>query len=259
MTSRGKCATRIALAAVALAAGVSGFFTSARAGPEVTEEATPGVGREARPADAGYVELQRQLNELRSDLLDEREQRADRQLEANGAVLVVLGIVIGVGGLWFYARFRAIATEATIGAAAARRYVLAPPDLLPGSARIREPSDGALQPFPRLVFAGLEAGPGTRASANGSFRRGALTTPGLPVFRYPLSSDDRDSPAGRTGLGLDEADLDLVEETIADCAECRGDPPRPGQSPALSQARRGPRQPRTLRGGRRRLRPGDRS
>ena len=115
------------VAAVALAASVPGILPSARAGPEAADEATRGDGREARPADAGYVELQRQLNELRSDLLDEREQRIGRQLEANGAVLVVLGIVIGVGGLWFYARFRAIAAEARIGATAARHYVLAPP------------------------------------------------------------------------------------------------------------------------------------
>ena len=131
MTSCGKRATQTALAAVALAASVLGFLTSARAGPEVTEEATPGVAREARPADLGYVELQRQLDEIRSELLDEREQRIGRQLEANGTVLVVLGIVIGVAGLWFHARFRAIATEARIGAAAARCYVLAPPGLLP--------------------------------------------------------------------------------------------------------------------------------
>ena len=88
--------------------------------------------RETRPADAGYVEPQRQINEFLSDLLDEREQRTGRQLEANGAVLVALGIVIAAGGLWFYARFRAIATEASIGAAAARRYVLVPPRLPPG-------------------------------------------------------------------------------------------------------------------------------
>ena len=44
MTSCGKRVTRTALAAVALAASVSGFLTSARAGPETAEEAMPGVG-----------------------------------------------------------------------------------------------------------------------------------------------------------------------------------------------------------------------
>lgn len=80
-------------------------------------EATPGVGQEARPVEASDIELQRQVNELRSDLLDDREQRIGRQLEANGAVLLARGIVVGVGGLRFYARFRAIATVATIGPA----------------------------------------------------------------------------------------------------------------------------------------------
>ena len=203
MTRWHNLATRTALAVVALVASFPGILPSARAGPEVADETTRGNGREERPADAGYVELQRQLNEFRSDLLDERERRIGRRLEANGAVLIVLGIVIGVGELWFFARFRAIAAEASIGVAAARRYILAPSGRHSGPARLREPSDEVLQPFPRLASAGLEAEPDTRASANGSIRRSSPTPPGLQVFRYPLSSDDRGSLAGRTGLGLD--------------------------------------------------------
>ena len=219
MTSSCKCATRTALAAVALAAGVPGILPSALAGPEAEGEATHRDGREIRPADAGYVELQRQLNELRSDLLDEREQRLGRQMEAHGAVLVVLGIVIGFAGLWFYARFRAIATEASIGAAAARGYVLAPRGLLPESERPREPSGDALHPLSRLVSAGPEAQPGTGAGSNGSFRGSSPTLPGLKVFRHPPSPDDDGNPAGDAGLGLDDADLHRLEETIADCTE----------------------------------------
>ena len=227
MTSRGKCAARAVLAA-ALAAGVPGMLPSARPEPVPADEATRGDGREARPADPGYVELQRQLNELRSDLLDEREQRIGRQLEANGTVLVVLGIVIGVAGLWFYARFHAIATEARVGASAARCYSLAPPGLLPGSARIREQSDEGLRPSPLLVYAGLEGEPGTRASANGSSRGSSPTSPRLQVLRHPLSPDDRSSLAGRAGLALDDADLHRLEETIADCTEAiRLDPDSP--------------------------------
>ena len=64
-----------------------------------------------------------QLAKLRSDLLDAPEQQIARQLEAHGAVPVVVGFVIGGGGLWFYAIFRAIATEASIGAATAGRPV----------------------------------------------------------------------------------------------------------------------------------------
>ena len=219
MTSRGKRAARTALAVVALPAGVPGMLPSARPGPEAADEATLGDGGEARHADPGYVELQRQLNELRSDLLDEREQRIGRQLEANGTVLVVLGIVIGVAGLWFYARFHAIATEARIGAAAARCHSLAPPGQIPGSTRIREQSDEALRPSPLLVYAGLEGEAGTRASTNGSFRGGSPTPPRLQVFRHPISLDEVGSLEGRAGLGLDDADLHRLEETIADCTE----------------------------------------
>lgn len=236
MTSQGSRATGTALAAVALAASVPAFLTSAKAAPQVAEEAAPGDGRKARPADAGYVELQRQINELRSDLLDEREQRIGRQLEANGAVLVVLGIVIAAGGLWFYARFRAIATDASIGAAAARRYVLVPSGLPPGSARIRGPSSEAVQPNPLLASAGMEAESGTTVSANGSFRRTSPTSPRLQVFRYPLSPDDRGSPAGRASPGLHHAELHRLEETIADCTEAiRLDP----DTPRLSLERAG--------------------
>ena len=136
--------------------------------------------------------------------------------------------MIGVGGLWFYVRFRASAAEASIGAAATRRYTLAPPARLSGAARIGEPSDEALQPLPLLVSAALEAEPDTRASANGSVLRSSPTPLGLQVFRNPLSSDDRGRAAGRTALGLDEAGLDRLEDTIADCTEAiRLDPDNP--------------------------------
>lgn len=219
MTSRGKHSSRIALAALALTTSVPGLLTSAQAQPETAEAATPLGGREARPVDADYVELQRRINELHSDLLDERERRIGRQLEANGTILIVLGIVIAVGGFWFCARFRAIATEASIGVAVARRYVLAPRGLLPGSASVRDPTDEALQPIPPLVSAGLEAGPGTRASTNGSFQASSVMPPRLQVFRDPVSPDDRGGPAGRADPGLDDADLHRLEEAIADCTE----------------------------------------
>ena len=219
MTTCCKRATRTALAAVALAVSLPGFLTSAWAAPEAAGDATPGDSREDRPADVGYVDLQRQINELRSDLLDEREQRIGRQLEANGAVLLGLGIVIAIGGLWFYAKFRAIATEASIGAAAARQYVLAPPRLAPGLAGTRGPADEALQPIPLLVSAGLEAEPATRETVNGSFRGSSPATPRLQLFRYPLSRDNRGSPVGRSGPGLDDADLQRYEDVIADCTE----------------------------------------
>ena len=65
----------------------------------------------------------------------------------------------------------------------------------------------------------MEAEPGTRASANGSSRGSSPTPPGLQVFRYPLSSDDRSGATGPTGLGLDEAYPNRLEDTITDCTE----------------------------------------
>ena len=76
MTSCGNRATRTALI---LAPILPGILPSPRAGPEAAEVATRVDDRKARPADAGFVELQ-------------------RKLEATGAVLLVLGIVIRLRG-----------------------------------------------------------------------------------------------------------------------------------------------------------------
>ena len=84
---------------------------AAQAEPRESVPASPKLGQDASPE---RLDLQRQVNELRSDLLDERERRITRQLVINAATLVLLGIVIGLGGLWFYARFRAIAFKASI-------------------------------------------------------------------------------------------------------------------------------------------------
>ena len=158
------------MAAVDLAASISALRPLARAGPEAESETARAAVGEAGPANADYVELHRQVSELRSGRLDEREWRIRRQLEANGAVLVVLGIATGIGGLWFYAKFRTIAAEANIGATNAGRYVLAPPDLLSGVRTLRVPPSDGLHLLPLVDSAGLEAEPGARAIANGNFR-----------------------------------------------------------------------------------------
>lgn len=55
MTGRGKLATRTALAAIVLATFVAGVLPSARAEPDVAEEATPGTaGRPALPTPATW-------------------------------------------------------------------------------------------------------------------------------------------------------------------------------------------------------------
>ena len=213
-----RCTARTVITAVALAASVPAFLPTVMAGPEEEGEATRWSDLDAMPADAAYLDLQRQVNDLRSDLLDERERQIGRQMEANGVVLVVLGVVIGVGGLWFYAKFRAIAAEASFSATNTGRFVLAPSHMLPGTRTLRPPPGDGLQPLPLLDSAALEADPGTKASVNGSFHA-SFPQPRLQVFPHPLSPEDRGSPAGRAGLGLDAADLQRLEETIADCTE----------------------------------------
>ena len=108
MTGCRKFAPVSALVLAALAASVTRPLPQARAASDEASEAGRGSGQGAIPADAGYVELQRQVNELRGELLDQRERAIDRRQQANGTV-------IGGGGLWFYARLRTIAADVRIG------------------------------------------------------------------------------------------------------------------------------------------------
>ncbi len=223
MTRCGQCATRTALAALALAASVPGMLPSAGAGPLAGEEAT----REAGPADAGHLELQRQLNELRSDLLDERERRIERRLTANGTVLVVLAIVIGGGGLWVCTRLRAIAAEARIGAAVARAYVPDPEGLLTGAATSLPPPGERPGPLRLLGTPGPEADPDTAAGANGHARASSFATPRPQASPRALASDGLPGPAGLAVPASDD-DVERREEAIADCTEAiRLDPRNP--------------------------------
>ena len=203
-------ALRAAVVAAVLAAG-----TGARAESEEAGAASRGDGRPAGTGDAAIVDLQRQVNELRSELLDERERRIERRQEATGLVLVFLGIAIGIGGLWIYAKFRSIADGASIGAAAARRYMPAPRGLLSGAAAPPEPAADCPGQVPYLVAADSDSAPASpaRAAANGSAASAAV----------PL-----DHAAGLPCAGPDPEDLQRHEEEIADCSEAiRLDPRNP--------------------------------
>ena len=145
------------------------------------------------------VDLQRQVNELRSDLLDERERRIERWQEANGFVLVFLGIAIGIGGLWGYVKFRSIADKTSIGAAAARRYMAVPPEMLPGTELPRGQLGNGSGPLPYLVAASPELTPFAESRAAGSGRprqtpSRPLGPPRLPARRTP-GSDLSERPA----------------------------------------------------------------
>ena len=203
-------ALRTAVAAAVLAAGTAAWAESGQAGA-----APRGDGRPADPGDAAVVELQRQVNELRSDLLDERERRIERRQEANGLVLVFLGIAIGIGGLWAYAKFRSIADQASIGAAAARRYAPVPRGLLSGVAVLPEPPADSPGPLPYLIVADPESAPASpvAAAANGSARSAAVP---------------RDNASGLPRSGIDSEELQRRDEQVADCSEAiRLDPSNP--------------------------------
>ncbi|MYD94608.1 MAG: tetratricopeptide repeat protein [Chloroflexi bacterium] len=192
---------------------------------------TAATDRLARADAAAIVDLQRQVNELRSDLLDEREQRIGRLQEANGAVLVVLGLLIGVAGLWTYAKLRAIARDARIGAASVAARPALEPDLIAQARAILAESGAPTQAFPRLlgVAAGHDAATASgRGSANGLpaepwASNGHRASHG-PVDEAEPGSDpsmrerpDRSIPD--LSCGEDDAGLERYEEVVADCTE----------------------------------------
>ncbi len=211
----------------AVAAAMLAADMPARAQPREPVPPSPSSAPGADRENAVTVDLQRQVNELRSDLLDERERRIERQLTANGAVLVVLAIVIGGGGIWLCTRLRAIAAEARIGAALARAYQPAPDGLLPGTATSLPPPGERPGPLRFLGPPGPEADPDTVAGANGHARASSFAAPRPQASPRALASDGLASPAGPAVLASDD-DVERREEAIADCTEAiRLDPRNP--------------------------------
>lgn len=226
MTRCRKLAALCAVAA-ALAACVEFFPARASAASDEPAEAGSGTGRAAGIADVGDVELQRQINDLRSELLDERERRIGSRLEANGALVLVLGVVIGAGGLWFYARLQAIAAHARIGEEVARGYVPAPPGTLPGTGTSRPPPGERIGPLHLLGAPGPQPDPDTLAMANGNPRASSVTAHRPPAPAREPVSEGPSHPAGPAARTPDE-DLERREEAIADCTEAiRLDPRNP--------------------------------
>ena len=154
LVRRAKSAVRLAVALAAIAIGVS----AEPAAPGESGTAHPGEGRAARFGGTAVTELQRQVNELRSDLLDEREKRIVRWQAFNSTVLVFFGIVVGIGGLWAYAKFRAIATVAATGVALERGYAFSSWNTLPQPGTAPVSPGQAFQPVRLLVPAGPDAG-----------------------------------------------------------------------------------------------------
>ncbi len=127
---RSRSALRIATATVALGASIAVVAIEARARFAASEQSTAtreasdlstqGPVRNPTSVQAGIVESQRQINDLRSDLLDERARSIDLRQEFNGALL---GIVIGIGGIWINAKIRWIAVRAGSERQCRRRLV----------------------------------------------------------------------------------------------------------------------------------------
>ena len=133
--------------------------------------------------------------------------------------LIVLGIAIGVAGLWLYARFQAIAAEAKVGAAIARHYVLAPDGLLHVSGDHTEQFGEVHQPLPLLVSGELQANPDPTASVNGDTRSSLAPAPRPHSSGHSLALDGLSNAVGGAGPGPNDADLQRFEEAIADCTE----------------------------------------
>ena len=113
--------------------------------------ASAGPDQDAGSASASVGDLQRQLNDLRSDLLDERESRIDRQQGFDRLVILVLGVAIGIGGIWAYRKFRVVIAQPGIGADG-RRGVLsqaAPHRLLTGQSPCSVPQERDTAPAAR--------------------------------------------------------------------------------------------------------------
>ena len=177
------------------------------------------------PGEAGLVDLQRQMNELRSDLLDEREKRIGRWQESNGAVLMVLGVVIGIGGLWAIAKFRAIAQAAGIGMGAAPGHAFASWDALPPNGTALDRAGQAFQPVRLFVPAGPEPGNPAATRHDASSRHAASDTTAEADSREDQEALaesteairlDPDHPRGWIERGDLKARLGQYEGAIAD-------------------------------------------
>ena len=239
-----RSAVRTVAASVTLVVGValltadeperSGHSVASTSPVEVPGQAGPPVPAPngcADPDAAAIVELQRHVNDLRSDLLDERERRIGRLQEANGALLVVLGLLVGVGGLWAYAKFRAIAREARMGAAAARALEAVEPNLTLRPSGLSAAPGLPPHPFPQLLRASVEGDVGpsrTSGGANGSpaepwasnghrAGHGPVDEPRPESGTALLHRPDRSTPDPKSGV--DDAELQRYKEVIADCTE----------------------------------------
>ena len=79
---------------------------------EIPEQQPLAEGARSTESRNQEVAMQRRLEEVRRELLDERGKSIDRWLMVIGLVLTFFGIVIAITGLWAFDRFRKIEAEA---------------------------------------------------------------------------------------------------------------------------------------------------
>ena len=141
-------------------------------------EAADDVGSPLRPSssEAGAVtsfgadtvspgidaSLERRFNEVKRELLEQREKSIDRWLAVVGLVLTFFAIVIAIAGLWAYRSFRSIEAEAKKSAAASRAHEEKARGLVKEITGHREESQRHLELIRGVTAEGLKIVPGRR-------------------------------------------------------------------------------------------------
>ncbi len=207
--------------------------------PEGIDAPSPAAPGETRPtpfdtswpagsSEAAVVDLQQQVNELRSDLLDEREKRIDGASLSGVLVTLVLGMSLGIGMILAYAVYRIARARAGMGAATAFGLAEEPPDLF---LRAGVPGLPASQTLPYRLPVGPETPSGDPARPAGPLRVLAPVTNGIDGTRASETgpsggrlpgSDawpDRATTAAGAPYDAEAAERHGLEETIADCTE----------------------------------------
>ena len=92
------------------------------AGPVKAGKPPGGDGVNPAVLSVSKVEIQRQFNELRKELLDDRAAYIDRWLAATAIFLTLLGVLGGIGGYIGFSRFRQIEAEARRSVEAANKH-----------------------------------------------------------------------------------------------------------------------------------------
>ena len=123
-------------------ASSSGGLATDREGSEQEPLTQSDPGRESRALE---VALQRRFDEVRGELLEEREKSIDRWLTVVSFVLTFFGIVIPIFGWRAWGRFRKIEAEARGSAKAAEEYAVEAGQLVQDIIQHKKQSEQALE------------------------------------------------------------------------------------------------------------------